>query len=149
MIAINHALTGALIGLSIGHPAALPLAFASHFVLDSIPHYGNEENVSIGSRRFAAQLTLDMILCALMVLVLAIAGPANWMLAAACAFLAASPDFMWMPRFLRARNGKKESKSKNIALRFHSWIQWFQKPIGALVEAVWLVGAAVLLANII
>lgn len=148
MIATNHALTGALIGLSIGHPVALPLAFASHFVLDAIPHYG-DDNKRIANSSFVIQLLIDAAFCGLLVLILALNGPANWLLAVSCAFLAASPDFMWIPKFLHARRGKNEIKSRNLAIRFHTWIQWFQKPVGAVVEVVWLVGAVLILANII
>lgn len=148
MIATNHALTGALLGLSIGHPVALPLAFASHFVLDAIPHYG-DDNKRIARASFVLQLLADAAFCGLLVLLLALSGTVNWPLAALCAFLAASPDFMWIPRFLRARKGEKESKPTNPVVRFHSWIQWFQRPIGAAVEVAWLTAAVLLLANIV
>jgi hypothetical protein len=148
MVATNHAVTGALIGLSLGHPVALPLAFASHFVLDAIPHYG-DDNKRIATRSFVIQLLIDAAFCGLLVLTLALKGPANWLLAASCAFLAASPDFMWIPKFLHARRGNKEGKSHSSVIRFHTWVQWFQKPIGAVVEVVWLAGSVLLLANIL
>jgi hypothetical protein len=148
VIATNHALTGAILGLSIGHPVALPLAFASHFVLDAIPHYG-DDNKRLASSSFVIQLFIDAAFCGLLVLVLALSGPIDWLLAASCAFLAASPDFMWIPKFLHARRGNKEAKSHNAVIRFHTWIQWFQKPIGAVVEVAWLAGAVLLLAKII
>lgn len=148
MVATNHALTGALIGLSIGNPVALPLAFLSHFVLDSIPHFGDDDK-RINKTSFVIQLLADAFLCGVLVLVLAWSGTANWQLAAFCAFLAASPDFMWMPRYLRARKGLNESKQSNFILRFHSWIQWFQRPVGAVVEVVWAGASMLLLANIL
>ncbi len=41
MTGFNHAVTGALIAGAVGNPfLAIPLAFASHFVLDAIPHFG-------------------------------------------------------------------------------------------------------------
>jgi hypothetical protein len=40
----NHALTGALIGLSVANPVlALPLAFVSHLLQDTVPHYDPAE----------------------------------------------------------------------------------------------------------
>lgn len=148
MVATNHALTGAIIGVAIGHPVAMPIAFLSHFVLDAIPHFG-DDNKRIARASFVVQLLVDALLCGFLVLLLWRSGAANWFLAAACAFLAASPDFMWVPRFIRARNGQKESKPTNLVVRFHSWIQWFQRPIGATVEAAWFAGAVFILANIV
>jgi hypothetical protein len=41
MHSINHAALGAVIGLVTKDPLiAIPAAFASHFVLDALPHYG-------------------------------------------------------------------------------------------------------------
>jgi LexA-binding, inner membrane-associated putative hydrolase len=41
MLVTNHVLSGALIGALVRRPAAaLPLAAASHFVLDAAPHWG-------------------------------------------------------------------------------------------------------------
>lgn len=148
MVATNHAVTGAIIGLSLGNPIALPLAFLSHFVLDAIPHFG-DDNKRIARTSFVLQLLADATLCGLLVLLLALSGTANWQLAALCAFLAASPDFMWIPRFLRARKGQKDPEPSHPVIRFHSWIQWFQRPIGAIVEIGWLTAGVVLLANII
>lgn len=144
MIATNHALTGAIIGLTVAGPIALPLAFVSHFVLDSIPHYGDNDK-RLKNTSFIMQLLIDAVLCGLLVILLALTGAANWPLAVACAFLAASPDFMWLPRFLRARRGQKEPRKKNWIIAFHSWVQWFQRPIGAVVEVVWLVSAVSIL----
>lgn len=148
MMATNHALAGALLGLSIGHPIALPLAFASHFALDSIPHY-TDERLKISSKRFVYLLLVDAFLCFLLVTMLALVRPDQWLLAALCAFLATSPDFMWVGKFLRARRGEAEQALTNPIMRFHSRIQWFTRPVGAVVELVWLVGASVLLANVV
>lgn len=148
MVATNHALTGAIIGLSIGSPIALPLAFLSHFVLDSIPHFGDDDK-RISKLSFILQLLIDAGFCGLLVVGLFFSGNPSWVLVAFCAFLAASPDFMWLPRFLRARQGRKEAVATNPVLRFHSWIQWFQRPIGAVVEIVWLAGSLLILAKIV
>jgi hypothetical protein len=41
MLVTNHVLSGAAVGALVGEPAlALPLGVASHFVLDSLPHWG-------------------------------------------------------------------------------------------------------------
>ncbi|MBI3290547.1 hypothetical protein HYZ78_04080 [Candidatus Microgenomates bacterium] len=52
MVEIPHVLVGAAIAVKVGNPAlALPLAFASHFVLDLLPH----TNPSIYARIQAGQ----------------------------------------------------------------------------------------------
>lgn len=149
MTATNHALTGALIGLSVGHPVALLIALGSHFVLDAIPHYTDEELMKASSKNFAILLVVEACICAGIVLLLLMARPEHWLLGSVCAFLATSPDFMWIPRFVRARRGQTEPKLKNVVMRFHNGIQWFARPIGAFVELAWCVGAFLLLANMI
>lgn len=148
MTATNHALTGALIGLSVVSPAALLLAVGSHFVLDAVPHYA-DERVSFRSKRFVLQLALDLTLCIGLALFLALTRPDQWLLAVICAFLATSPDLMWMPRFIHALRKQTEPKTKNLIVRFHGAIQWFERPIGIVVELAWCAGSIVLLAKLI
>ncbi|HEY5442582.1 MAG TPA: hypothetical protein VIJ68_03525 [Candidatus Saccharimonadales bacterium] len=146
MRAINHALTGALIGLSIGQPVvALPVALASHFVCDVIPHYG--ANLSradeMKSKFFQRLLLPDALLCLALVVVLAVRHPVHWEVAAICAFLAASPDLASIGQFRRVNNHK--TLQPGAYVRFANGIQWFERPIGAVVEAAWLIGAIILL----
>lgn len=147
MLAINHALTGSLIGLSVGQPAvAIPIAFVSHFICDAIPHFGSA--APVWSRRFKAMLGTDALVCILLVVLLAIVQPVHWQLAAVCAFVAASPDFLWVRKFIYGNRHKRESLTLSRIDRFlgSEGIQWFQRPIGGLVEAAWFLGAATILA---
>lgn len=141
MTAINHALTGAAIGLISGQPEiALPLALVSHFVCDALPHYGSREaSRAIKSRLFRHYLVAEAGLCFLVVLFLTAAQPPHWQLAAACAFVAASPDFLWVNRFRLEISGRRWRP--NAFSRFAQNIQWFQRPIGGLVEVVWFASA--------
>lgn len=151
MTATNHALTGAIIGLTVTNPVvALCLAPISHYVLDSLPHYGPAKT-DIGSNRFRAYLLADMSLCVLLVAVLAVTSPKHWLLAAICAFLATLPDAMWLPDFIRARQGKaKRAIAKRQSLvRLHAWVQWYQKPLGALTEIVWASVAIAVLSRLV
>lgn len=142
MTATNHALTGAIIGLTIDKPLlAIPLAFLSHFVCDAIPHFkfaGDFDNVAKSSK-FARYLIIEAFLCFLIVLGLYLKQPFHWQVAAICAFLATSPDFMWIRKFISAKHNKKFHET--LFDKFASKIQWFQRPIGAVVEIVWF-GAA-------
>lgn len=150
MRAINHALTGATIGLLVPGPAiALPVALASHFMLDSIPHFGiNEDRLideDIQTRWFLVLLLTDAVLCFALVAILYESGAAHWLLAAACAFVAAVPDFMLVPRFYRAkRYGNLSRVSPNPVVSFHDHLQR-QLPLGAVVEVAWLTAAVVVL----
>ncbi len=150
MTATNHALTGAFIGLTISTPAfALPIAFLSHFVCDALPHYDSNQDSSgyVASSKFAKLLTLDALLCVLLVIVLVVARPQQWFLAAICAFVATLPDFAWLPGYVRTRHGQPfKKKTSNWFMDFAAKIQWFAKPIGGFVELAWFVGLTTLIA---
>jgi hypothetical protein len=146
MRAINHGLTGAFIGLTVAEPAiAMPAALASHFLLDVIPHHGSQKpNPKIlRSGLFKFTLAIDALLCAVLVLLLAGRHPIHWLQATICAFVAAAPDFVWAKKYLLANRYKAWRPSG-----FEKWasdIQWFQRPIGALVEVAWFAAALLLL----
>jgi|GEM_PF-136105 len=156
MTAPNHALTGAVIGLSVANPwLALPMAFLSHFVCDAIPHFDIADTAKtsalsrIRTRKFfLIQIVGGGCLCVLLVLVLAFAQPRHWLLAAIAAFVATLPDVLWFPRYLHIkRTGKDvDMEHPNVLWKVHNRIQWFAAPRFAWLEAVWCVvfGAAVL-----
>jgi len=151
MRAINHALVGGIIGLSVGNPVvALPLAFASHFVLDTVPHHGWKNNTRAAARRldFKVMLAIDAVLCGLLVTLLYIHHPAHYWTAIFGAFLAASPDLYSLPRFLYA-NGVGKPDKRNVFRRFHKGIQWFERPIGAVVELTVFISASYTLLSLI
>ncbi len=145
MTATNHALTGAIIGLAVGQPLiAVPAAFASHFVCDALPHYGSAKpEKTIKTAGFRNYLITDASLCFLLVLILALTRPEYWLLAAFCAFLAASPDFFWINKYVTIRAGR--TWHPNAFSRFAVGIQWFQRPVGAVVEAAWFIAAVAIL----
>ncbi|HVC36131.1 MAG TPA: hypothetical protein VNE40_01630 [Candidatus Dormibacteraeota bacterium] len=147
MTATNHALTGALIGLTIANPLiALPLALISHFGLDALPHFGKQPNNATWLRSpiFKTILTVDILLCLALVAVLYGLRPDHWFLAASCAFLGTSPDLLSIGRFRNALAHRKLTKPSGLAL-FASAIQWFERPIGIVVEAAWLLAMLLLL----
>jgi hypothetical protein len=144
MTITNHALTGALIAVSVGQPAiAVPLAFASHFVLDAIPHFGisKDLNKRNQSRLFNTILIVDMIIASCLFLlaiwlhsVFAVSLLAVW----AAMFAAICPDLIWGYRFYREKHGETDIPM-NLFSRFHSRIQWFERPTGLSVEFAWMV----------
>jgi hypothetical protein len=150
MTATNHALTGALIGLVIGQPLiALPVAFLSHFVCDAIPHYGNDA-VKLWSDNFKKLLVVDASVCVVLVAVLTYRHPAHWLLASFCAFMATSPDLLWIRKFVYGlHNHRSQKQSRLERLLGSDGIQWFQRPIGAVVEVAWAIGMLVLISPLL
>lgn len=150
MTATNHALTGAIIGIVIAQPAvAIPAALLSHYALDMIPHFGTgkDERKVFKGNTFRNYLLTEAIICFLLVVILFLRQPVHWWLGALCAFVAAAPDLLSFNRYWRIRNGKKYTKG--LYTRFASKIQWFEHPIGAVVEIAWAGAALFLLAKII
>lgn len=146
MTATNHAITGSIIGLLIGNPLlALPLAFLSHFICDALPHFGSSLpfNIYVKTRRFRNSLIVDGAMCIILVSVLAISQPQHWIIAGICAFLATSPDLFWINEFRLMRAGK--AWYPNVYSRFAARIQWFEKPIGGVVEVAWLLAGVITL----
>jgi hypothetical protein len=144
--AVNHALTGTVIGLVVGEPLiAIPAALASHFVCDALPHWTPDTppDKRLRSNSFRNYLIAEASLCFLLVLVLVLARPEHWLLASVCAFVATSPDLLWIPRYVKTLSGKKWSP--NLYSRFSLGIQWFIKPIGAAVEIAWFAAAIVII----
>lgn len=149
MTATNHALTGAIIGLTVQQPLlALSLALLSHFVLDSTPHY-TDSKLKITSSAFNKMLIVDIMLCLLLALFLTIARPEHWFLACWCAFLATSPDLMWLPHYARARMGKAWHEPTYALARLHAGIQRYTNPRGWILEAAWAIGCLGLLAKLV
>jgi len=146
MRAINHALTGAAIGFIIHEPVvAIPVAVASHFVCDALPHFGTDEpeEINLKSDLFRNLLIIDAVLCVVLVGVLAVLAPANWLLAAVCAFAAAAPDFLSFNRYHQVLTNRPVKLGW-----FTQWakaIQWFERPIGAVVEIAWFVATLIII----
>lgn len=133
MTATNHGLFGAVIAIALQrHPVvAIALAPFSHFLLDAIPHFGT--NGDTRSKNFFRILFTDMALAVVSTLVLAWFWSEIALLLVVCAFLAASPDLMWI--YYEYINPKL--KTKHLVPRFHSWIQWSQTKPGIIVEIIW------------
>lgn len=59
MTGFNHGLVGGLLGSLLPLPLAVPAAFASHFILDTLPHYGIDHNQRDHSKFWKIFFTLD------------------------------------------------------------------------------------------
>lgn len=134
MTATNHGLFGAAIAISLQRYPAVAIAVApfSHFLLDALPHFGLAK-ADVRSKQFIRILFADCTLAVASTLYIAYLFPHIWWLVILCAFLAASPDLMWI--YYEYINPKL--KKVHLIPRFHSWIQWSQTPRGIFIETAW------------
>jgi hypothetical protein len=143
--ATNHAVTGALIATLIKQPlAAVPIAFASHFVLDALPHFGiHEEDIfkRNHSWQFKTILITDLVLASLVgiTLLIVLASEVSFWVLTACMFAAVSPDLIWGVRFFREIKTKIYKPPKDLFSRLHLGIQWSQTPSGVITEVLWFI----------
>lgn len=136
MTASNHVVTGAFLGAVIVNPVvALPLAFAAHFVLDALPHLGLDSHTD---KKFLYVLCADTGLAMAVLLTIVILQPNNWPVIVLSGIACASPDLMWLPRWLIEMKGKKP-KAMGPIRRFHAKIQWAERETwwGLTSEIVW------------
>ncbi len=137
MTGFNHAATGMLIGAAFPFPLCIPVAGASHFALDSLPHYGipqEQRNISKFWKNF---FTADFILtCGLSLLGLYYNQPAMfWAGVASCA-----PDVFWVHRILRTRSFDLSNNQTRFT-KWHAGIQHFERPWGLWIEIPYSVAA--------
>lgn len=150
MTATNHVLTGATIAALVPQPVlAIIAAFASHFVLDVLPHFGLKLDAEERDRHrvFRLVLLIDVVLTllAFIFLPLLLQDHVSWLLVVACMAMAYSPDAIWVYRFYQAARLGAYAPHGRFSL-FHHKIQWGESPRGMIVEVAWLVGAAIVLA---
>lgn len=131
MLLTVHTLTGGLVALAVKDPLlAAPLAFTSHFVLDSTPHFGLD-GLDFKTPRGKVVGVLDCFGALIAWLALISVFPTQWFLISVGVFFACLPDLLYLPDiFFNVIPSKK-------LLRFHSRIQWSQTPIGTITDVSW------------
>jgi len=93
MLSTPHLLVGAAIAKSIPNPAiSIPVAFASHFVLDSVPHWDGSPKAPFG-KTFYLLVALDYLLGISLVWWFSRDNP-NQAVLLLGAFAATAPDFL-------------------------------------------------------
>lgn len=149
MTGTNHALTGGVIGLAFGGPVAIPLAFASHFVCDWLPHYGAEGDDHIQNKKYFYRIVaVDAILLTAGLTVVIALGLPWYVIVSALA--AMSPDFAWIYQFIfDEKMGKLEPKPKSRFNQFHADIQKRETPSGLWFELIWFVGMLIIAINLL
>jgi Na+-transporting methylmalonyl-CoA/oxaloacetate decarboxylase beta subunit len=132
MTGFNHALTGAAIGLAVQQPLlVIPLAFLSHFILDSLPHF-DHPLYTFGSKHAWKLYIIDALIAVTGVILTILYAPALLLPITLGAVFAVLPDATLVHYYTK---GKPSHWFHN----FHLGVQWFEKPIGILVEAAYLV----------
>lgn len=137
MTLTNHVLTGAVLGKFLPLPLALPLALASHFILDALPHFGfaNSEEQIKHIRSFKIVIAIDILLTALSSIWLLKSGHATWLLVGLVAY---SPDIVWIYRFIvEEKFGKIPPTKGNWFIQFHNNIQKYGRVWGMGIEAAY------------
>lgn len=136
MTATNHALTGAVVALVVKEPVlVVPIAIASHFLLDSLPHFGG---LSVTSRKFLFILAGDAGLATGLLASMIILQPTLWLIAVLGAVCAMAPDLMWFPNFLRSITDRPIKKPDSITT-WHKKIQRYEQPQNMPYEVVYFV----------
>ena len=135
--------TGAVIALVVKQPLlAVPLAFASHFVLDALPHYGVPQDRRHEYRSFKRILIVDA-LCTIVLGITMIVLTHSW-LVLGCMVAALSPDTVWgFKLLLDKQRGKKFTLPTDPFSRFHKNIQWGERHWGWIIELIWAVASIV------
>ncbi len=127
----NHTITGTLLGLNIENPLILaPIAFGSHFILDSLPHFGHPglDFYKLNGRIVAA---IDSAVSLATYITVISIWPEHFFPITLGVFAATLPDLLYIPRYFW-----------NIVpfrrlMAFHHAIQWSETPPGMVTEGVW------------
>jgi hypothetical protein len=138
----NHGMTGAIIALTLKQPAlAVPIAFASHFIQDAVPHhdYFNEGGTKILRDKFNYLLAADFLFSVVLMIILGILFPAHKWLIWFCMAAAALPDAMWAYYYLYLRDIKHGKIVFGPLARFHMKMEWLEVGWGAYLEVAWFI----------
>lgn len=137
MNAVNHFLARSIAVSAVANPiVGVPAAWASHFVLDSVPHFGYKapgygHAFRDNPRRTALYLASNAVMFLIAVFVLPL-WSMGW-LALLGGFVAISPDFMRPIRYFLYERYDKEPQG-GVITKFHTKIQWCERPWGTFVE---------------
>lgn len=133
-------MTGVGIAILTKNPfVAMPLAVLSHYILDSLPHYGfkvwEQRNIGIFKIIFRTMLILDVFVFSIFILFLIKNNvPAWYYLAGIFGYL---PDLAWWYIWLIPEKFGTVRAELNFINRFHSNIQKFERLWGLIPEVIY------------
>jgi hypothetical protein len=135
-------LAGAVVAVGVHNPFLVaPLAIASHFLLDVMPHFGVHRGDSAQRNKhplFRYVVSIDILLTAALLFLLpsALNADVSWWVVLLGMVFAFLPDFVWIHHFFYELWHKKKKQVSRLS-RLHEKIQWGERPWGILVELVW------------
>lgn len=138
MLATNHAFAGSIIGAVLPLPIAIPAAFASHFLMDMLPHYGIDHTKRNNHAVYRLIVFSDTFIALSYAAAAAFLG--KWSMEIT-GWVAWSPDFIWVIYYF-AHGQNLHIKPKNRFMRFHMAIQRYERPWGIAVD---MTAAAILI----
>lgn len=131
MLLTNHTLTALALTQVFQNPAAIaPLALASHFAIDALPHF-NHPKWPFKSRPWLTLATIDNLVALGITITALVIRPEQWLLIVVAVFFASLPDLLFLADIFFKK------PIKNHFTRFHSYIQWSQTVPGILGELSW------------
>lgn len=144
MIGTNHYLFGVATAVVVKNPVfALPLALASHFALDILPHFGVKVGTKHRGEIIVVDAIIDFFLLVAMIILTLRFYPSWYVLAGLTAM---SPDFAWIYRFVfKERFGTLPPQPRNKFNAWHAGIQKLESIPGVIVEIVFCVTFSFLL----
>ena len=137
-----------MIALAVKQPVlAVPLAFASHFVLDAIPHFGIHEDDHVKRNShwlFRTVISIDTVLAVAMIITIPLLAneTVGWWIILLGMLAGIAPDTIWIYRFIRLMRNKLVRPYGRVA-KFHQNIQWSEQPWGLNIEVVWVIASLV------
>ena len=149
MLETPHALLGAAIAVKLGNPAlSIPLAFASHFILERVPHWNphlNAETDKYGkpTKNSTIIVVIDSSLALILGSAIAFSQPNTLMIinVLLSSFAAVLPDLIEAPYFfLKIRNNEYIKRW----IRFQKGIQVDAPPFWGLLTQILTVAATFL-----
>ncbi len=135
MTATNHGLSGMVLGAVLPIYLAIPVAFASHFILDTLPHYGIAHNKRNKSFLYKTIVFTDTVIALSFAFISAYMGKWNmfWV-----GWVAYSPDLMWVVWYFK-NSRSLEIKPKSWLAKFHKNIQKRESESGIYIELLFFV----------
>ncbi len=132
MQGFNHTLTGVALGVLIPEPALVaPVALASHFALDVIPHYGEHSPFALGDKYYLPKIAADIFLSLLIFVVAQHHFPGHTVAITTGVVFSLLPDVLWPFNLVVKRGPLKRF------LRWHKAIQWSETGPGIITELLY------------
>ena len=144
MQAINHTLTAGAIAVTIQQPTLVaPIALASHFLLDIVPHYGSYPPYGRGTKAYYRIILVDGLLSLSAYVAMIHIWPQYRVAISVGVFFSLLPDLIWPLALYIKHRGPLWA-----FFRFHKGIQ-HESGRGIAVEMLWFTMMSGLLASLV